>query len=123
MRLLKRNTTEFEYLPYTGTVTDLNEDNEHTGDYSSETENHYGTPVVYRGNISTPSGHSNMTFYGEDIRYTHTLVMDNPNVDIKEYGRVRWKGHLYDVQAVRPSINSVSIALRRCTEDSTEGDD
>ena len=118
MRLLRRNTTEFEYLPYTGVDTDLNEYGEHTG----ELEHEYGAAKTYRGNISTPSGNVNQTFYGQDIRYTHTLVMDNPNVDIKEGGQIRWKGSLYDIRAVRPSLNSVSIALRKQTADHAEGE-
>lgn len=111
MRLLKRNTTEFEYLPYTGVETDLNEDGEHTGEFHPE----YGTPIPMRGNISTPNGQTSNQFYGEDIRYTHTLVMDHPNPGIDEYGKIRWKGEDYEIRAVRPSINSVSIALRKCT--------
>ena len=115
MRLLRRNTRKFEYLPYTGLETDLNEAGEHTGDFHPE----YGDPVEYRGNISTPSGQTQQQFYGADIRYTHTLVMDDPEVDIKENGMIRWKGNLYDILAVRPSLNAVSIALRRRTDDST----
>ena len=111
MKCLERNKTAFEYLPYSGTQTDLNEYGEHTGEFHRE----YGDPVPYKGNISTPSGRTNQTFYGDDIRYTHTLVMDNPDVDINEYGLLRWKGDLYDVQAVKPSINFVSIALRKQT--------
>ena len=113
MKCLKRNMTDFEYLPYDGVETDLNEDGEHTGEYHRE----YGEPVPYKGNISIPSGRWNQTFYGEDIRYTHTLVMDNPNVEINEYGLIRWKGELYDIQAVRPSLNSVNIALKKQTVD------
>lgn len=113
MKCLKRNMTEFEYLPYTGTDTDLNGNGEHTGEFHHE----YGNPVAYKGNISSPSGQTNNAFYGTDIRYTHTLVMEDPSVNIDEYGMVRWKGELYDVQAVRPSLNSVSIALRKRTDD------
>lgn len=112
MRLLRRNTTEFEYLPSTGTETDLNKDGEHTGDFRPC----YGDPIVYRGNISSPSGHTTQQFYGEDVRYTHTLVMDKPDVEIDEYGMICWKGHLYEITAVRPSLNAVSIALRRVTD-------
>ena len=111
MRLLRRNTTEFEYLPYSGTETDLNDDGEHTGEFRPE----YGDPVIYRGNISSPSGHTVHQFYGEDIRYTHTLVLDNPNADIEEHGMIRWKNNLYEITAVRPSLNVLSVALRRIT--------
>lgn len=111
MRCLERNKTEFEYLPFDSIGSDMNEDGEHTGEYTPG----YGSPVTYRGNISTPSGHVNQTFYGQDIRYTHTLVMDNPEADIHEDGLIRWKGELYDIAAVRPSINVLSIALRKQT--------
>ena len=117
MRLLKRNLTKFEYLPYTGVETDLNDENEHTGDFKPVC----GDPVSYKGNISIPSGQTNLTFYGLEGRYTHTLVMDDPDADIREGGVVRWKDHSYDVIAVRPSINVLSVALRRQTEDYGEG--
>ena len=113
MKCLKRNMTDFEYLPYDGTETDLNDDGDHTGEFHRA----YGTPVPYKGNISTPSGKVNQTFYGDDIRYTHTLVMDTPDVDIHEGGLICWKGNLYDIQAVRPSLNAVSIALKRQTKE------
>jgi len=116
MRLLRRNTTVFEYLPYDGTETDLNDDGEHTGEFHPD----YGTAVTYRGNISTPSGQTAHTFYGEDIRYTHMLVMDKPDAAINEHGVVLWKGHQYEVTAVRPSLNVLNIALRRMTEDNGE---
>lgn len=115
MKCLRRNMTEFEYLPYLGTETDLNDDGEHTGEFRPE----YDSAITYRGNISTPSGQTNQTFYGEDIRYTHTLVMDDPNCGIKENGLIYWKGNRYDIMAVRPSLNAISIALRRQTDDST----
>ena len=119
MKLLRRNTTEFEYLPYSGVLSDLNSDGEHTGEFHPD----YGEAVPYRGNISVPSGKTNQTFYGEDIRSTHTLVMDDPDVEINEHGMIRWKGNMYEITAVRPSINYVSIALRRVTGDAAEGDE
>ena len=112
MRLLLRNTTKFDYLPYDGVETDLNDDGEHTGEFHPS----YGNPITYRGNISSPNGQTQQTFYGEDIRYTHTLLMDDPNVPITEHGIIRWKGHLYEVTAVRPSQNSVTISLKRMTD-------
>ena len=119
MRLLHRNTTEFEYLPYLGMVEEITEDDEHTGEFHPS----YGDPIPMRGNISTPSGMVNQTFYGEDVRYTHTLVMDIPDPGIREGGVIRWKDELYDVRAVRPSINAISVALRKQTKDHAEGGD
>lgn len=119
MRCLERNKTDFEYIPLEGPETDLNEDGEHTGEFHPA----YGEPVHYRGNISTPSGRVNQTFYGMDIRYTHTLVMDNPKADIREGGMILWKGEMYDVTAVRPSLNGISIAMRKQTSDGSEGEE
>ena len=112
MKLLRRNTRTFEYLPNTGEETDLNADGEHTGVLQPV----YDDPIEKRGNISTPSGQTTQTFYGEDIRYTHVLLMDTPDPDIHEDGMVRWNGDEYEVRAVHPSLNSVSIALRKLTK-------
>lgn len=122
MKLLIRNRTEFEYYGYSGLETDLDENGFHTGEFHPE----YISPTTYKGNISTPSGSAVQAFDGLDIRYTHVLVMDNPNVDIQEHGYIVWKDREYDITAVRRSINSVSIALRQRTEDhgdQYEGDD
>lgn len=118
MKLLLRNTTPFEYYAPHSHESDLNEQGEHTGDFQPV----YSEPVRYRGNISAPSGSTQHQFYGEEIRYTHTLVMDNPNVNIEEQGVIEWQGNLYDVVAVRPSLNVMSIALRRRI-DGSEGED
>ena len=118
MKCLERNKTDFEYLPYDSAGNDVNDDGEHTGEFHSS----YGDPVQYEGNISAPSGKVNQTFYGEDIRYTHTLVMDDPNLDIKEYGLIRWKGELYDIVAVHPTLNSFAAALRKQTVDHSDGE-
>ena len=126
MKLLKRNCTEFEYLPYTGLETDLNEDGDHTGEYRRV----YGEPVPYMGSISAPSGQVTPAFYGDDIRYTHTLIMDQPNADIHESGLIRWKGNIYEIKAVRPSLNVLNVALKQRTKehedpyipDNTDGD-
>ena len=118
MRCLRRNETEFEYLPYEGIEEGLDED----GDYTGENVRKYGSAIPYRGNISTPSGQTNQTFYGQDIRYTHVLVMTPPEEPINEYGLIRWKGELYDIRAVRPSENTLSVALRKQTVDHADGE-
>lgn len=116
MRLLRRNTTEFEYLPYSGTETDLNDDGEHTGEFHPV----YSDPITYRGDISSPSGRVSQMFYGMEVRYTHTLVMDRTDTEIRENGVIRWKGELYDVQAVRSTLNGLGVALRKRSPDAEE---
>lgn len=119
MRLLHRNTTEFEYIPYSGLMSDLNEDGDHTGEFYPE----YGDAVTYRGNISSPSGKTSQNFYGVDIRYTAVLVMDDPDTDIQEQGLIRWKDNTYEIQAVRRSLNALICALRVVTKNHAEDDD
>lgn len=119
MRQLRRNTTEFEYFPHGGVLSDLNDDGEHTGEMLPD----YGEAVTYRGSISSPSGHTVHQFYGEDVRYTHTLVMDRADVPIDEHGLIRWKGHMYEITAVRPSLNFFSAALKRMPDEPEESDD
>lgn len=117
MKLLKRNLTEFEYLAYTGNETDIDPE---TGLHTGEPVPEFSEPVWYEGNISTASLLANQTFYGEDIRYTHVLLMDDPDAEIDESGLIRWNGDLYDIRAVRPSQNVLNIALRKQTKDNTE---
>lgn len=116
MKLLRRNTKEFEYLPNTGSETDLDEHERHTGIFEPE----YGESVTMRGNISMPSGQISREFFGMDIRYTHVLVMDDPEAPIEETGRIRWKGDEYDIKAVRPSLNAMSVALQKRTKNHAE---
>ncbi len=116
MHLLRRNETVFEYLPPDGVTSDLNEFGQHTGERYPV----HRDPVQYRGNISTPSGVVSNEFFGTDTRYTHVLVMSDPDVDISELGMIRWKGDLYEIRAVRPSINTFSAALRKKTANRAE---
>lgn len=116
MQLLRLNSTKFEYLPYAGGETDLDENGRHTGEFHPK----YGDPVPYRGNISSPSGSAAHEWYGLDIRYTHVLVMSNPNTPIDETGLIRWKGDLYEVTAVRPTLNAFKAALRKRTKNHAE---
>lgn len=119
MHSLRRNETVFEYLPPNGVTSDLNEHGEHTGEFYPV----HSAPVEYRGNISVPSGQTSQFLYGTDIRYTHVLVMDDPAVNISELGLIRWKGNLYEIKAVRPSLNTFSAALRRKTANNAETGD
>lgn len=112
MKLLKRNLTEFEYLPYMGESDIDPETGLHTGDPVPQ----YGDPIPLEGNVSIPSQLVNPTFYGEDIRYTHTLIMEPPETEIDEYGLILWKGDLYEIRAVRPSMNFLAMALRKQTK-------
>lgn len=116
MHLLRRNLTDFEYLPPDGETSDLNDDGEHTGEFYQKS----GTPVPKKGNISEPSGSISQNFFGTDTRYTHVLVMDDPDAGISELGMIRWKGDLYEIRAVRPSLNALSVALRKKTANHVE---
>lgn len=114
--LMRRNMTDFEYLPPDDYESDLNDEGEHTGDFNLT----HGEPVPYRGNISTPSGMISQNFFGTDARYTHVLLMEDLDAGISELGLIRWKKNLYEIVAVRPSLNTLSIALRKKTTNNAE---
>ena len=118
MHLLRRNMTDFEYLPPDDYESDLNDDGEHTGDFNLT----HGEPEPYRGNISTPSGSISQHFFGTDVRYTHVLVMEDMDAGISELGLIRWKGDLYEITAVRPSLNTLAVALRKKTVNHAESE-
>lgn len=117
MRLLRRNTTVFWYRPFVRSDEKLL-NGRHTGTY----EPVYGDPIQYRGNISAPSGSVSENLFGQNIQYTHVLLMDDPDADIREDGLVEWKNGEYEIRAVRPSINVLAVALRKRTKDHTDGD-
>ena len=106
--------TEFKYYAYTGLTSDVDEE---TGLHTGVPKPVYADPVSYKGNISSPSGSTVQAFDGLEIRYSHVLVMDDPNADIKETGYILWKGNKYSVEAVRPSLNFLSVALRQQIQD------
>lgn len=120
MILLKRNLKEVEYLPYEG-ESDIDPK---TGMHTGEPVPSYGEPIPFLGNISSPSQYVNPTFYGEDIRYTHTLAMEpTDEFEVNEYGMIRYNKDLYEIRAVRPSLNYVTLALRKQTVDHSDGED
>ena len=41
--------------------------------------------------------------------------MDKPDADIKEAGLIEWQGVLYEITAVRKSLNVLSVAMRQRT--------
>ena len=113
MRLLQRNCRKMEYLPFLG-ETDVDPD---TGMHTGEPVMQYGDPVPLKGNISVPSRRTDATLYGEDVRYTHELMLplkrNGPKID--EYGLIRFRDELYDIQAVRESLNFIAVALQKQT--------
>ena len=110
MRMLERDTVEFVYKPLSAEV-ETQTDERHTGNY----EPTYGYPVTYRGNISPPNGFTTDQLFGQNIRYTNVLLMDNPDADIQEPGIIEWNHGVYEILAVRRSHNFLHVALRKKT--------
>ena len=119
MILLKRNLKEMEYIPYEG-ESDIDPD---TGLHTGEPTLQYGEPIPFLGNISSPSQYVNATFYGDDVRYTHTLSME-PTEEFMptEHDLIRFSGETYEIRAVRPSLNYLTLALRKQTVNHAEGE-
>jgi hypothetical protein len=116
MKLLMRNLKEFTYTACNG-KTEVLKDGKHTGKF----EVSYSDPVYYKGNISVPSGQDQQTFFGINTVYTHVLLMDNPEADIREDGLIQWKGSVYEVKAIRQSDNVLAIALKKRTAGESNG--
>lgn len=117
MRLLRRNTTPFQYRAYLGEQEVLR-NGHHTGNY----EPTYAAAVTYRGNISAPSGFATDNLFGVNTQYTHVLLLDKPDADISEDGLIDWNGAVYEVKAVRPSLNVLAVALKKRTVNNAAGD-
>lgn len=115
MRLQKRNTVPFLYRECVG-EEEIIVDGLHTGN----THAIYGEPVAYRGNISAPSGSTVNQLFGITTPYSHVLVMDKPKANIKEDGIIEYGSAKYEIKAVRPSLNVLTIALRKQTEGDEE---
>ena len=110
MKLLRRDTTEFQYKPYLESV-ESQTDERHTGNYKPQ----YGEPVTYHGNISSPSGFVVNQLFGQSSNYSHVLLMDDPNADIRESGIIEWNHGVYEIYAISRSPNVMHVALRKKT--------
>jgi hypothetical protein len=69
--------------------------------------------VPYRGTIDLPNGHISKELFGIDTDYTHVVILDRRDADIKEQGRIDWEGNTYQIQAVRKSLNFMSLAIKK----------
>lgn len=98
-------------MAYNGKQEIMIDQTKHTGRYEVQ----YGDPVIFRGMINSPSGYVQPQLFGINKDYTHVLILDDPDADIKEEGRIRWKDALYEIKAVSPSINVLSVALKKLT--------
>ena len=116
MKLLRRNLRDFTYKPYLGKQEVL-DNGRHTGRYEVQ----YGDPVSYRGNFDMAHGDVQRQLFGINLDYTHTLLLDDPNADIREYGRITYKGAEYEIKGVRPTLNVLSLALKKLTAPEQQG--
>ena len=110
MRLLERLKTDFTYRAYEGKQENL-KDGKHTGLHQAT----YADAVAMRGHIGPPAGVVQARMFGQETRYTHVLLVDDPKTIIAESGLIDWNGKSYEVLAVRPTQNYVSVALRERT--------
>ena len=111
MRLMNRNMAAFRYYPLSGEAEILN-DGMHTGNWRPT----YGLPVEYYGTFSPPSGTASANLFGLNTQYTQVHVMDRTDAEIEETGLIEWKYGFYEITAVRPSLNVLSVALKKRTK-------
>ena len=110
MKLLMRDTEEFQYKPFMAAMENQT-DERHTGNY----EPGYGYPVTYRGNISPAGGSVDERMFGQNLRYSHVLLMDEPDADIQESGIIEWNHGVYEILAISRSRNFLHVAIRKKT--------
>lgn len=130
MRCLNRNKTSFFYALYLRKEPLLDEYGNDTGQY----EVVYDNPTDAKANISAAKGETSVRQFGEDVAYDKVIVMEKPSPPIDEHS-VLWidtkplleedgvlsrndKGEIitpwdYLVVRVAPTLNSVSIAVRK----------
>ena len=109
MRLLKRNCSEAVYWPYESTEEHRNAYGQRTG----ENFVNYGNAVfLERVNFSIPNGHASQELFGKDTPYTHVMLVDD-DVVIEEHGLIMHNERMYEITAVRKSLNVLSVALKR----------
>lgn len=118
MRLQKRNTTVFDYRAYLGESEVIR-----NGLHSGNAEPVYDSPVQKHGSISSPYGFATNQLFGIDTKYTHILLMDRVDPDIVENGLIDWKGAVYEITAVRPSLNVLAVALKKRTVNNATDED
>lgn len=110
MKLLRRDTVEFQYRPLSAAM-ETQTDNRHTGNLKPE----YGYPVTYRGNISPAGGYVANQLFGQNSNYTHVLLMDDPTADVQESGIIEWNNGVYEIYSISRSRNFMHVALRKKT--------
>lgn len=110
MRVLLKNKQAFEYYANLG-PEEVIEDGRHTGRFHIK----YDSPVVYYGNIapSMQYDYADKRWYGLETTYQHVIVMDDMNADIKEQGKVVWRGEPYEVKEVAFSLNVLRVLIRK----------
>lgn len=108
MKLLKRNCVQVGYRRYMG-KTEVLSDGRHTGQYDIQ----YDDPVWFSGNLSVPSGQVSNQMYSIVADYTHVLLLDLTDTGIEEDGLIVKGDDVYEIKAVRESMNVTSIALKK----------
>lgn len=122
MRTLTRNKSRIFYANYHDKTPIRDEYGNLTGEYYLS----YDKPVLIMANVSASRGESTTRQFGEDVRYDHIIVLDDPAFPIAETS-ILWidtlpeiaedgtteTPHDYIVKQVAPSLNSISIAVSK----------
>lgn len=110
MKGLKRNMQKFFYAEPTGDRKPILDANGNmTGEYASM----YSEAKEWEGNISPATGAVEAAAFGSDVTYDRVIVLAGNYPPIDEFYKVWFDGEPYIVKKVAPSLNSVSIAIRK----------
>lgn len=122
MRILNRNKVRIYYANYLYNFPLTDENGRRTGEYQVL----YSSPTEVSANVSAARGEVTTRQFGEDTSYDRIIVLDSPELPIKETS-VFWidtspviaddgttsTPHDYIVKQVAVSLNSISIAVSK----------
>ncbi len=122
MRCMVRNKSKFYYASYIDETEIIDEYGNRTGEYNIR----YSKPYLVYGNVSAAQGEMQTRQFGESVSYDKVIVLDDRNAPIDEHS-ILWVDTLphlnedgttdtpydYTVKKVAPSLNGVSIAIRK----------
>ena len=122
MRCMVRNKSKFYYASYIDETEIIDEYGNRTGEYNIR----YSKPYKVYGNVSAAQGEMQTRQFGASVSYDKVIVLDDRNAPIDEHS-ILWVDTLphlnedgttdtpydYTVKKVAPSLNGVSIAIRK----------
>ena len=122
MRNLNRNKQTFYYANYLGKVKATDSE----GNYTGEEKVSYTKPCLYKAQVSSTIGQSQVEVFGTDIKYDKTILLTRSEFEkmgltensvlFVDHEVSYEEGNLlydYEIKKIAPSPNEILIAIKR----------